>query len=810
MSQLPIEPHLAAIGSGLERHNRLILMAQPGAGKTTRVPLALLESSWASGQKILLLEPRRVAARLAASFMAQQLGEPLGQTVGYRMRGDSCVGEHTRLEVITQGVLLRMLQDDPLMEGVAGIIFDEFHERSMDSDVGLAFALDVQTSVRDDLRLIVMSATLDIGALSRVMGADAPVIVSEGRQYPVTTGYRPAYANESLEQATLRVIQEALGGQEAADLLVILPGVAEIERLVQMLRHTLPDIASRPLHGRMSLDDQRAALAPEANRRRIIVSTAITESSVTVEGVNVVVDAGLERVPIFQPATGLTYLATRRVNRASADQRRGRAGRQQPGYCFRLWAQEQPLVAHREPEISQADLSGLVLELARWGVGSPDKLSWMTAPPAGAWQSARALLVQLGMLDGEHKLTPLGKRCARWPVEPRLAVMLEHAAEFKATALACGLAALLENRERRERSLHDALGQRFSNARQFPAWLRDAKRFARLANVSLKEADLTPLCRLLALAYPERIAQQLSPGRFQLASGKTATLSLNDPLAHQPYIIAVDLESASREARIYAAEAFSLELLSQLYADRLEWQTRVSWSEQQGKLVGEKVQTYEALTLLARPLTTLPPDRVLEAMLTAVRQRPGLLATSSLQQLQGRMTLLRETLGEQWPDWSTKGLLDSLGQWLAPYLTDITRLTQLERMPLHTFLFSQLSWEQQKAFNQLVPEALQVPSGKQVHIDYLTCLEGRPPVLALKLQEAFGWQETPAVVEGRVMLMIHLLSPARRPLQVTQDLNSFWLNGYPQVRKEMRGRYPKHPWPEDPLSAKATAWTKRR
>ncbi|MBZ5487755.1 ATP-dependent helicase HrpB [Halomonas aquamarina] len=810
MSQLPIESHLAAIKSGLERHNRLILMAQPGAGKTTRVPLALLESQWAAGQKILLLEPRRVAARLAASFMAQQLGEPLGQTVGYRMRGESRTGEHTRLEVVTQGVLLRILQDDPLMEGVAGIVFDEFHERSVDSDVGLAFALDVQTSVRDDLRLIVMSATLDIDALRRVMGADTQVIVSDGRQYPITTRYRPAHANERLEQTALRVIQEALAEPGAADVLVILPGVAEIERLVQMLRQALPALAIRSLHGRMSLDQQRAALAPEANRRRIIVSTAITESSVTVTGVNVVIDAGLERVPVFQPATGLTCLATRRVNRASADQRRGRAGRQQSGHCFRLWAQEQPLVAHREPEIAQADLSGLVLELAHWGAGSPDQLGWMTLPPAGAWQSGRALLTQLGMLDEQHTLTPLSRRCARWPVEPRLAVMLERADELNATTLACGLAALLENPERRQCSLHHALEQRFSTPKTFPAWLQDAKRFATVMNVSLREVDLTPLARLLALAYPERIGKQISPGRFQLASGKTAVLSLDDPLAHQPFIVAVDLQSASSEARVYAAEAFSLEMLKQLYADRLEWQTRVSWSDRQGGLIGESVLAYGALVLATRPLATLPSDKVLEALLAAVRQRPSLLTTLSLQQLQGRMALLRESLGEQWPDWSTQALLDSLEQWLAPYLADITRLSQLEKMPLHAFLFNRLNWEQQQAFDRLVPETLPVPSGKRVDIDYLPCLEGRPPVLAVKLQEAFGWQKTPAIVQEKVTLMIHLLSPARRPLQVTQDLYSFWLNGYPQVRKEMRGRYPKHPWPEDPLSAKATALTKSR
>ena len=810
MSFLPIDEHLEAIQAGLDGHNRLILMAQPGAGKTTRVPLALLKSDWAVGQKLLLLEPRRVAARLAASFMAEQLGEPVGHTVGYRMRGDSCTGKHTRLEVITQGVLLRMLQEDPLLEGVAGIIFDEFHERSLEADVGLAFALDVQASVRDDLRLVIMSATLDIKALAQVMGSKTPVVVSEGRQFPVATYYRPILPNEADELAALRVIQEALGEETTQDILVILPGVAEIERLIQAVFKALPEVAPRALHGRMTLAEQRAALAADTSQRRIIVSTAIAESSVTVDGVNVIIDAGLERVPVFQPRTGLTRLATRRVNRASADQRRGRAGRQRPGTCFRLWSQEQPLIAHREPEIQQADLSGVVLELARWGVDSPDKLHWITPPPHGAWQSAKALLVQLGILDNQHKLTRLGHECARWPLEPRMAVMLERAEELQAVPLACAVAALLESRENTERSLLKALSQRLATPSQFPSWSQDANRLARYAGVTLDQVDLTPLGKLLALAYPDRIGQQISPGRFQLASGKTAIMSLNDPMAHQPFLVAIGLQSASSEAKIFAAEPLTLEVLTLLYARRLQWQPRVTWSDELGKLVGEKVQAFGALTIARRPIITLPQEAVIKALLSAIRQRPTLLISHQLQQLQGRMALLRETLGTQWPDWSTPALMDSLEVWLEPYLADITRLAQIEKLPLHRYLFNTLPWEQQNEMERLAPQTQLVPSGKQIALDYIPCLEQRPPVLALKLQEAFGWLDTPAVAEGRTALMVHLLSPARRPLQVTQDLRSFWLKGYPQVRKEMRGRYPKHPWPEDPLTAVATAFTKKR
>ncbi|RUR37414.1 ATP-dependent helicase HrpB [Vreelandella populi] len=811
MSLLPIDQHLEAIRAGLEDHNRLILMAQPGAGKTTRVPLALLKSNWVADQKLLLLEPRRVAARLAASFIAEQLGEPVGHTVGYRMRGDSCTGEHTRLEVVTQGVLLRMLQEDPLLEGVAGIIFDEFHERSLDADVGLAFALDVQTSVRDDLRLVVMSATLDIKALTQVLGSQTPVIISEGRQFPVDTYYRPILPNETDELAALRVIQEALGEETTQDILVILPGVAEIERLIRTLCKALPEVAPRALHGRMTLAEQRAALATDTSQRRIIVSTAITESSVTVDGVNVIIDAGLERVPMFQPRTGLTRLTTRRVNRASADQRRGRAGRQRSGTCFRLWSQEQPLVAHREPEVQQADLSGVVLELARWGVDSPDKLRWITSPPQGAWQSAKALLVQLGILDNQHKLTRLGHQCARWPLEPRLAVMLERARELQAVPLACTVAALLESRDNTERSWLKALSQRLATPGQFPSWLREAKRLARHADVTLNQVDLAFLGKLLALAYPDRIGHQISAGRFQLASGKTAVMSLNDPLAHQPFLVAAGLQSsASNEAKIVAAEPLTLEALTQLYAHQLQWQSRVTWSDELGKLVGEKVQAFGALIIARHPITTLPQEAVTKALLNAIRQRPTLLTSHQLQQLQGRMALLRETLGDQWPDWSTPALLDTLEVWLEPYLADITRLAQIEKLSLHRYLFDTLPWEQQNETERLAPQTQLVPSGKQIALDYIPCLEQRPAVLALKLQEAFGWLDTPAVAEGRAALMVHLLSPARRPLQVTQDLRSFWLNGYPQVRKEMRGRYPKHPWPEDPLTAVATAYTKKR
>ncbi len=811
MSTLPIEQHLKQIQAALSEHNRLILIAQPGAGKTTRVPLTLLNSQWAQGQKIVLLEPRRVAARLAASFMAAQLDEPVGKTVGYRMRGDSKVGPHTRLEVVTQGVLTRMLQDDPLLEGVAGIIFDEFHERSIEADLGLALSLDIQQSIRDDLRLMVMSATLDVAALKSVLGSDTSVIESTGREFPIETYYRPFSSEEALDAAAYRVVTEALANAGSRGVLVILPGVAEITRLVQMLENSTFDIEVRALHGGMPIEAQQAALKLHETRQRVIVSTAIAESSVTVDGVNVVIDAGLERVPLFQPRTGLTRLTTRRVNRASADQRRGRAGRQQPGVCYRLWSQEQPLVAYGEPEIAQADLSKLALEVAVWGARSPEELIWMTPPPNGAWQSSQALLRQLGVLDAAGLLTPLGKQSARWPLEPRLAVMLSKAVSLDALPLACALAALLEGRERVSGSLRDALAQRLSQPWRFPQWQRETKRLMDMASLQIPhKLPLEPLSYLLAMAYPDRVGQFISPGRFKLANGKTATLSISHPLANEAFIVAVSVESASSEAAIYLAEPITQAALIDLYPATQQWEERVTWSDAQGKLLGEAVQRHGELVLASRPLAELSGEAVQQALLCALKQRPAALFNGKVKQLQGRMALVASIYSNVWPDWSENALLDSLDVWLAPYMTGITRFSQLEKMPFHTYLMATLSWDEQTHFERLTPSTITAPSGNRAAIDYEPCLTGRPPVLALKLQEAFGWQDTPAVADGHVPVVIHLLSPAKRPLQVTQDLRSFWLNGYPEVRKEMRGRYPKHPWPEDPITAQATASTKRR
>ncbi|TFH86778.1 ATP-dependent helicase HrpB [Billgrantia azerbaijanica] len=807
---LPIDSRLPAIREALAAHSRSLLVAEPGAGKTTRVPLALLDEPWCRGQRLLLLEPRRVAARLAAGFMAESLGETVGETVGYRMRGESRVGATTRLEVVTQGVLTRMLQADPLLEGVAGVIFDEFHERSLEADLGLALALDAQ-SVRDDLRLLVMSATLDVAALTGVLGERMPVIDCPGRSFPVETRHRPLNARQESAPQLARAVLESLQAAEG-DALVILPGVGEIRRLGRELAGRAPELAIHELHGRLPLAAQRQALRPDPEgRRRVVLATAIAESSVTVDGVRIVVDAGQERVPVFQPRSGLTRLETRRVNRASADQRRGRAGRQGPGLCVRLWAEEQPLVPHGEPEIRQADLAPLAFELARWGISDAAQLDWVTPPPAAALAAGRALLARLGVLDAACHLTALGRACARWPTHPRLAVMLERAAELDARPLACALVALLEGRDGDgETDLEASLRRRLADGRAHRQWQQEARRLTRIAGCRLEVASLAPLGELLALAYPERVAQRLEPGRFRLAGGGLATLPEHHPLAHADLLVAAELDGQASGARIYRGVALAAERLAALYPEIETWQARIEWSEAQGRLVGERVRALGAVVLARRPLSELPPEAVRRALLDALRRRETLAFDESAEQLRGRMALLRREFGDAWPDWSLPALLAGLDAWLGPYLAGVTRLEAVDRLPLGRILLDSLAWPLRARLDDLAPEWLAVPSGSRVRLDYRPCLAGNEPVLAVKLQETFGWRASPRIADGRVAVLLHLLSPARRPLQVTADLASFWANGYPEVRKEMRGRYPKHPWPEDPLSAEATARTKRR
>lgn len=822
MSELPITAHLAAIGAALDADNRAVLVAEPGAGKTTRVPLALLDTGWCREGKLLLLEPRRVAARLAARFMAGQLGEEVGETVGYRMRGENRTGPKTRLEVVTPGVLLRQLQDDPMLESVAGIIFDEFHERGLEADLGLTLALDAQQGLRDDLRLLVMSATLDVAALQTLLGAETPLIECPGRGYPVETRYRPlrtgAAARGEVAAQQAAVVAEALA-DNAGDVLVILPGVAEIRRLARALHEHQTGQEAAPrvveLHGRLALEAQSRALQPDPEgRRRVVLGTAIAESSVTVDGVRAVIDAGFERVPVYQPRSGQTRLATRRVNRASADQRRGRAGRQAPGVCYRLWAEEQPLVPHAEPEILQADLAPVAFELARWGVHEASALAWVTPPPHAALVAGREVLQRLGVLNEQGYLTTLGRRCGRWPTHPRLAVMLERAAQRQHAALACALVALLdEPGSDGEEDLSIALHQRLAAPGEHRPWHQVAKRLARIAGVRLSDADSQGVGELLALAYPERIGQRVSPGRFRLSGGGQAVLPETHALAHAGLLVVADMGGNSEIARIFRAARLSEAQLTACYPEVSVWQARVSWSDDEGRLIGEQVRRFGALVLASRPHAALPAEAVREALLAALQRRGALPFDDTGQQLRGRIALLRRECGESWPDWSEPVLLAGLTDWLGPYLDGINRLEAIARLPLGRYLLDSLDsldGSLRKRLDELAPQHLMLPSGNRVRLDYRPCLKGEAPVLAAKLQELFGWRSTPRLVDGKIAPLVHLLSPAQRPLQMTRDLASFWASGYAEVRKELRGRYPKHPWPECPLSAVATAKTKRR
>jgi len=795
-----LQPLRAALAAG----NRCILVAEPGAGKTTRAPLALLADTAAAQGRWLLLEPRRVAVRLAATYMAEQLGEKAGQTVGYRVRGEQKISAATRLEVITQGIFTRMLQDDPQLPGIAGVIFDEFHERSLEADLGLALVLDVQQSLRADLKILVMSATLDVVALQKLLGPATPLIDCPGRHYPVSTFYRAPALRDFPEQHQARVVHEALRVHQG-HVLVFLPGQKEIRRLQHVLQESLPaDIELYPLHGQLTLAQQQSVLRPPSQaKRRIILASAIAESSITVPGVRIVIDAGKERVPQFQTRSGMTRLDTRQVNRASADQRRGRAGREAAGFCYRLWSEATLLQAHREPEILQADLSALVFELIRWGVKNSDDLQWVHPPAVSALNTARLLLTRLGLLAANGGLSPLGQRCARWPTHPRLAVLLETAADHQALPLACWLLAWLEEAPAATATdvaqiIEDAA---LSKDRRL---LQTARQWADRVGCSLQIADISRIDVLLAHAYPDRIAVNQGQGRFKLVTGGQAVLKETDRLSRADYIVAVALDGQSSAATVFQAVATRVEVLENCFEECRQWRSSIVWNESEGRLQAEELRGLGALVLARRPLRNLPPQDIVAAFLTALRRRGELRWSDEDLQTLGRLRLVRRTLGKPWPDVSREALLATLEIWLAPYLNDLTsalsRMEQVDKLPLGRYLLNNLEWSLQQQLDQLVPTHLQVPSGNRIRIDY----RGEEPVLAVKLQEMFGQVETPCLINNTVPVLMQLLSPARRPVQLTADLASFWTKTYFEVRKDLKGRYPRHPWPDDPLQAQAT------
>ncbi|MEI6558808.1 MAG: ATP-dependent helicase HrpB [Rhodospirillaceae bacterium] len=815
---LPIVPLLPELRAALAGAGVAVLQAPPGAGKTTGVPPALLGEAWLDGRKIMVLEPRRLAARAAARRMAAELGEEVGGTVGYRVRFDSRTGPATRIEVVTDGVFLRQLQDDPTLPGVGAVLFDEFHERRLDCDLVLALCLEARAALRGDLRLAVMSATLDGEPVAALLGG-APLITSAGRSFPVETVYLPFDSGTRIEDAVAAAVRRALAG-ESGDVLAFLPGTAEIRRTLARLEGSVdPAVILAPLYGDLGLDQQDQAIRPSPpGRRKVVLATAIAETSLTIEGVRVVIDGGLMRLPRFDPGSGMSRLETLRVSRASADQRRGRAGRTQPGVCYRLWpeAGQRALAPFSPPEILSADLAPLALELADWGLAEAGSLAWLDPPPAAALAQAQGLLRQLGAIDAGGAITGHGRAMAALGAHPRLAHMMVRGRALGQGALACALAALLGERDILHGTARDAdlrtrvelmvAGGRGSGqaVRQVAAQLRRQLRVG--AEEALEPAHTGAL---LALAYPDRIARRRpgGGGQYRLANGRGAVLPPADPLAAHDWLAVADLDGDKREARLFLAAPLTLAEIEDGFAELIETVDFVAWDERDQAVQARRQRRLGALILADEALAEPGRDRVVAALLAGIRLHGlGLLPWSeTVGRWRARVAFLRRTLGDDWPDLSDGALLLGLEDWLAPRLDGCCRASHLKRLNLQEILEDRLDWTQRRALESLAPDHLTVPSGSCLPLDY----SGEAPVLAVKLQEMFGARETPSVAGGRVPVVLHLLSPARRPVQVTRDLAGFWASGYREVKADLKGRYPRHPWPDNPLAAPPTARTKR-
>jgi len=838
---LPIDTILPRLVDTMTDHRNAVLVAAPGAGKTTKVPLALLAAPWLDGQRILMLEPRRLAARSAAKYMAASLGEEPGETVGYRVRLDTRVGPKTRIEVITEGVLTRMLQSDAALEGIGVIIFDEFHERHLHSDLGLALSLQSQGLLRDDLRLLVMSATLETDTIAALLG-EAPILRCEGKAFPVDTHYFPGNrADLRLEEHAARTVAAAMQ-QHEGDALVFLPGVGEIHRVERHLTAMGlgAELLIMPLHGALSPSKQdRAIAACPPGQRKIVLATTIAESSVTVKGVRIVVDGGLSRVPRFSSRTGMARLETIPVSVASADQRRGRAGREGAGVCYRLWSEQEhrTLRAQSEPELMGTDLTPLALELAAWGIDDPSELQWLDLPPQGAFAHGVQLLVQLGALKEQHegksgKITDHGKAMARLPMHPRLAHMVLGAAPLGLVGQACELAALLGERDplRSSRSIDirlrlDALHREGGSADEADeAVLRriavESKELLRSASAevafitaesaSLSKARVdTGACgTLLALAYPDRIAQRRNDGRFLLRNGRGALIGDLQELSGSPYLVAVELEDSGIDSRIRLAAPITQAELEHCCADQLVRETEVKWDQSAEAVRARQRVRLGAIVLKEGPLADPDSALVTEALLAAIQgQGVKLLPWSKAsRQLQARIELMRHH-NPEWPDVSDTTLALTAMDWLGPYVDGMRSRSDLGRLNMVSLLESLLSWQERTQLEQEVPTHVTVPSGSRIPVDYSN---PATPVLAVRLQELFGLQHTPRIAKGKLPLTLHLLSPAHRPVQVTSDLASFWEQTYFEVKKDLKGRYPKHYWPDNPLEAVATNRAKPR
>ncbi|WLS87190.1 ATP-dependent helicase HrpB [Serratia marcescens] len=810
MSSLPVSAVLDELLAALQSAPQVLLHAPTGAGKSTWLPLQILAKAGLPG-RIIMLEPRRLAAKNVAYRLAQQLGEEPGQTVGYRMRAESKSGPQTRLEVVTEGILTRMLQQDAELQGVSLVILDEFHERSLQADLALALLLDVQQGLRDDLKLLIMSATLDNARLSQLL-PEAPVVVSEGRSFPVERQYQPLASHQRLEDGVAAAVKRLLAEQPGS-LLLFLPGVAEINRVLERLTgEVASDTDLCPLYGALPLAQQQKAIQPAASgRRKVVLATNIAETSLTIEGIRLVVDSGLERVARYDVRNGLTRLATQRISQASMVQRAGRAGRLEPGLCWHLFAKEQAERAaeHAEPDILQSDLTGFWLELLQWGCYDPAQLTWLDAPPAAALAAARALLRRLGATDDGDKLTAPGRQMAALGCDPRLAAMLVAGATLSADGLATAalLAALLEEPPRGgQMDIGYWLSRPQANWRQRAAQL--AKRLPQRAG----QVDVELAPRLLASAFADRIAQRRGQdGRYLLANGMGAAMNQDEALSRAPWLIVPSLLQGhnSPDARILLALPVDIEALAAQLPTMVMQRTAVEWDEEKGTLRAWKRQQIGRLTLRAQPLAKPADEELQQALLDWVRAQ-GLSVLNwegAAEQLRVRLQCAQAWLPEaEWPAMDEEPLLAALDQWLLPSLNGVRDLRGLKQVNLAEALSRLLDWQQKQRLDNALPTHYTVPTGSRLPIRYEA---GKPPALAVRLQEMFGEQRSPMLAEGRIPVVLELLSPAHRPLQITGDLAAFWQGAYREVQKEMKGRYPKHVWPDDPATAVPTRRTKK-
>ncbi len=815
---LPIDAALPSLRAALADHSSAVLVAPPGAGKTTRVPLILLDEPWLSDRKILVLEPRRLAARGAAQRMAGTLGEKLGDTVGMRARLGTRVGPKTRIEVITEGVFTRMILDDPMLDGVGAILFDEYHERSLDADFGLALALDVQKSVRDDLRILVMSATLDGARVASLLGTGVPVITSEGRAFPVETRYLGRDPRRRIDEQMVDAILAALRA-EPGSVLAFFPGQGEIKRTADRLSEKLAgqQIDICPLFGAMDAAAQDKAISPSpAGRRKVVLATSIAETSLTIEGVRVVVDCGLARVPRYEPDVGVTRLDTVRVSRAAADQRRGRAGRTQPGICYRLWdePETQSLPAFADPEIRNADLTGLVLDCAAWGVTDLSALSWLDPPQPAAVDAAKATLRTLDAIDPAGAITPLGRRLRAMPLPAHLARMIVAAAEHGDAHAASEIAAVLVERGigGNDTDLDHRLAQfRRDRSARATDMRRLAANWAAEADAkSTGNSGQLSTAALLALAYPDRIAKARgADGQFLLANGRGAKLDPTDSMARAPFLVVAEMSGTAAATRILLAARLSESELDELAGNRITEIDEITFDPSSGSLRGRRAKRLGAITLASAPLAVKPNDQTAEELARGIaRTGIGNLAWSkSQQQLRDRVSFLRAAEGEEWPDLSDAALAETVTEWLAPFLTSKTRRADIGADDLGNALDTLLPWNLKRRLEDEAPTHFEAPTGNRHPIQY----EGPgAPILSIRVQELFGLKQHPAIANGKLPLTLELLSPAHRPIQVTRDLPNFWKGSWADVRSDMRGRYPKHVWPDDPANALPTARAKPR